>query len=433
MQGLLLCHVDTLHKALIVNVIRVYSYEIGRRPLSVQNLEQRRVAFLGEATMDIPTTKKHDRYHTDCIASSNESPKPDVIRARVPGPTKDASFKGSFGKWLSRFSTEKPLLERRSKQVVPQDDPKTRCHTLSDDEWKYLLEVVKEWNFAVEDLVLDELLGVGTFGTTYKGICKGRVCAVKKIRVTSDSMRQFVREVQALSAVQDPNVVGFKGVVVNQGLQACWIIQEYMAGGTLNDVIRKNKCAALAKKSVSKKLQILRDVAKGMAALQATTLHRDLKPSNIFLDEMMTAKIGDLGLAKKLLSGDMTGETGTYLYMAPEVIMHSSYGNSADVWSWGATVVEVMTCKFPYQDRLLTPIQIATEVMQHKMRPELPQQVTIPKLRDLLDRCCAFDPSKRPKFTEIVLDMDEIIEQQIEEETSKSLDRSWSISNLFEI
>lgn len=383
--------------------------------------------------MDIPT-KKHDGYRTNCIASSNDdSSAPGVIHVQVKGPTKDASFKESFGKWLSRFSTEKPLLERRSKQVVPQDDPKTRCHTLSDDDWEYLREVVKEWNFAVEDLVIEELLGVGTFGTTYKGTCKGSVCAVKKIRVTSDSMRQFVREVEALSAVQDPNVVGFKGVVVNQELQACWIIQEYMAGGTLNDVIRKNGCVVLAKKSVSKKLQILRDVAKGMAALQATTLHRDLKPSNIFLDEMMTAKIGDLGLAKKLLSGDMTGETGTYLYMAPEVIMHSSYGNSADVWSWGATVVEVMTCKFPYQDRLLTPIQIATEVMQHKMRPELPQHVTIPKLKDLLDRCCAFDPSKRPTFSEIAADMDVIIEQQIEEETSQSLNRSWSISNLFEI
>ena len=375
--------------------------------------------------MEVSSSKRNGSV-TPVVEKERSKKKNTVVHVDVAAPTKDRSFVETIGKWLFRKSGGgKPL-----KTTVPVDDAKTRC-SLTDDEWKHLSKVVKVWLVDLEELVIEELVGVGTFGTTFRGILRGEMCAVKKVRVTSDSFKQFVREVEALSAIDDANVVGFKGVVVNQELNACWIIQEFMSGGNLNDAIRKNY--TLSKKATSKKLQILRDVAKGMAALQPATLHRDLKPSNIFLDETMTAKIGDLGLAKKLLSGEMTGETGTYLYMAPEVILHCSYNNTADVWSWGATMVEVLTCKFPYQDRLLTPIQIATEVMKHKMRPELPESHSTPALRDLLDRCCSFDPKKRPMFGDIVTEMDAIIEQQIQEETAQSLDRSWSISNLFEI
>lgn len=352
-----------------------------------------------------------------------------MVRVDVPPPKKDGSFVETIGKLFPRLSRKSGGKTSRTASKV--EDPKI-CSELSNDEWKSLCKVVASWNIAVEDLEIEALLGVGTFGTTFKAKLKDEACAVKKLRVTSDSLKQFIREVEALSTVRDPNVVGFKGVVVNRELHACWIIQEYMSGGTLNDAIRVKN--TLVRKSTSKRLQILRDVAKGMAALQPTTLHRDLKPSNIFLDDKMTAKIGDLGLAKTLMSGEMTGETGTYLYMAPEVILHCSYNNSADVWSWGATMVEVLTCKFPYQDKLLTPIQIATEVMKHKMRPELPESMNLsPALRDLLQRCCDFDPKKRPMFSEIVTEMDAIIGQQIQEETAQSLDRSWGISNLFEI
>lgn len=383
----------------------------------------------------------------DCVGKSEKDGRAShrcVVKVDLPGPTMDGggfSFK-SIGRWLARKSASaSPRATRPSscsttttttKARTIREDPRTRCQ-LTDQEWNNVAKSVEAWCIDVDTLVIEELLGIGTFGVTYKGRLDGELCAVKKLRVTSDTMKQFVREVEALSSVQDPNVVSFKGTVVNQRLNACWIVQEYMSGGTLNDAIRKNGCNLLAKKSISKRLELLSDVAKGMAALQSTLLHRDLKPSNIFLDEMMRAKIGDLGLAKKLMSGDMTGETGTYLYMAPEVILHCSYGNSADVWSWGATLVEVLTCKFPYQDRLLTPLQIATEVMKHKMRPELPDGLGMPKLRALLDACCSFDPTARPSFADIVTSMEEIIEDQIHAEKLQHLNRSWSITNLFEI
>lgn len=63
-----------------------------------------------------------------------------------------------------------------------------------------------------------------------------------------------------------------------------------------------------------------------MCALEGSRpaiLHRDLKPTNVYLDGGGACRVGDFGLARRLLAesrADLTGETGTYLYMAPEVM-----------------------------------------------------------------------------------------------------------------
>jgi serine/threonine protein kinase len=65
-------------------------------------------------------------------------------------------------------------------------------------------------------------------------------------------------------------------------------------------------------------------VASALAALEShrpQLLHRDVKPSNIFLDGSGAARLGDWGLARALPTqrATLTGETGTYLYMSPEM------------------------------------------------------------------------------------------------------------------
>ena len=74
-------------------------------------------------------------------------------------------------------------------------------------------------------------------------------------------------------------------------------------------------------RSLSERLKMATDVARGMQALEEHTpqiLHRDLKPSNVFIDATGTAKIADFGLARILTPAAMvslTGETGSYLWM----------------------------------------------------------------------------------------------------------------------
>jgi serine/threonine protein kinase len=110
-------------------------------------------------------------------------------------------------------------------------------------------------------------------------------------------------------------------------------------------------------------IRIASDVSKGMNYLhQINIVHRDLKTANLLMDDQVV-KVADFGVARvKDQSGVMTAETGTYRWMAPEVIEHLPYDHRADVFSFGIVLWELLTGKLPYED--MTPLQAAVAVVQ---------------------------------------------------------------------
>ena len=95
----------------------------------------------------------------------------------------------------------------------------------------------------------------------------------------------------------------------------------------------------------------------------------------------------------------MTAETGTYRWMAPEVIEHKPYDHKADVFSFGIMMWELLTGKLPYES--LTPVQAAIGVLKTGLRPTIPRN-THPKLAALLEKCWQKHPILRPDFSEIL-------------------------------
>lgn len=70
-----------------------------------------------------------------------------------------------------------------------------------------------------------------------------------------------------------------------------------------------------------------------------------------------------MGLARWLTPesmGVLTGETGTYLYMSPEMIRHELYNSRTDVYSWGVLLVELISQRIPYEDQHLNPLQVCS-------------------------------------------------------------------------
>ncbi|KOM45268.1 hypothetical protein LR48_Vigan06g057400 [Vigna angularis] len=113
----------------------------------------------------------------------------------------------------------------------------------------------------------------------------------------------------------------------------------------------------------------------------------------------------------------MTAETGTYRWMAPEVIEHKPYDQKADVFSFGIALWELLTGELPYS--CLTPLQAAVGVVQKGLRPTIPK-TTHPRLSELLQRCWQQDPTLRPDFSEII----EILQHIAKESNNDHKDKS---------
>ncbi|XP_050259502.1 serine/threonine-protein kinase STY46-like isoform X9 [Quercus robur] len=263
------------------------------------------------------------------------------------------------------------------------------------------------WEIDPNHLTFGNKIASGSYGDLYKGTYCSQEVAIKVLkpeRVNSDMQREFAQEVFIMRKVRHKNVVQFIGACTKP--PSLCIITEYMSGGSVYDFLHKQKGVF----KLPALIRVAIDVSKGMDYLHKNNIiHRDLKAANLLMDENEVVKVADFGVARvKTQSGVMTAETGTYRWMAPEVIEHKPYDHKADVFSFAIVLWELLTGKLPYE--YLTPLQAAVGVVQKGLRPIIPKH-THPKLAELLEKCWQQDPALRPDFSEII----EILQQTAKE------------------
>ncbi|GAB2282891.1 Serine/threonine-protein kinase sty17 [Dionaea muscipula] len=244
----------------------------------------------------------------------------------------------------------------------------------------------------------------GTCGDLYYGTYGDQEVAIKILkpeRVNTDLLKEFFQELNIMRKIQHKNVVQFIGACT-QPPTLC-IVTEFMPRGNVFDFIHKQRGAFKLPSLVRAAI----DVSQGMEYLhQNHIVHRDLKTANLLMNEDEVIKITDFGIARvQAQTGIMTSETGTYRWMAPEVIEHKPYDHKADVFSFGVVLWELLTGELPYAH--LTPLQAAVGVVQKGLRPAIPND-THPKLAALVNKCWHQDPAVRPNFSEIIKILQEI-------------------------
>lgn len=265
-------------------------------------------------------------------------------------------------------------------------------------------EVGDDWELDGNLLKFEHKVASGSFGDLFKGTYCGQDVAIKLLKHEHSSCqleREFSQEVYIMRKVRHKNVVQFIGAC-SKASRFC-IVTEFMAGGSLYDYLhRKNHIFKMPML-----LRVALDIAKGMDYLhQNNIIHRDLKAANLLLDENEVVKVADFGVARfESQSGAMTAETGTYRWMAPEVISHLPYGHKADIFSFGIVLWELLTGKLPYES--MNPVQAAVGVRQG-LRPQIPEQ-TPAELSALIERCWQDNPSKRPDFCDISVILQDLL------------------------
>ncbi|KAJ3672367.1 hypothetical protein LUZ60_007088 [Juncus effusus] len=285
-----------------------------------------------------------------------------------------------------------------SPELDKSDECDDNAQLVSTDRIKVPTDETSEWEIDAKKLVFGNKFAAGTYGDLYRGSFYGQDVAIKVIkhdRLNESMKKEFDQEVSIMKKVRHKNVVQFLGACTKP--PRFFIVTEFMSGGSLYDYLHKHK-GALKPQFL---LKISLDIAKGMDYLhQHKIIHRDLKTANLLIDENEVVKVADFGVAKVINSpGIMTAETGTYRWMAPEVIEHKAYNHKADVFSFGVVLWELLTAKIPYE--YLTPLQAAIGVVQKAIRPTIPKG-TNPKFAEIMEKCWQQDPCKRPDFATVV-------------------------------
>ncbi|KAL1823515.1 hypothetical protein ACET3Z_010293 [Daucus carota] len=276
---------------------------------------------------------------------------------------------------------------------------------------------------ATKSFKSDTVLGVGGFGTVYKGWVDENT--LEPCKAGSGIMVAVIRsEVKFLRTLCHPNLVKLLGYCGED--QELVLVYEFMQKGSLeNHLFRRSSATEIL--SWDKRLKIAIGAARGLEFLHSSEkkiIYRDFKASNILLDMDYNPKISDFGLAKSGPSGGDSHVTtrimGTYGYAAPEYVATGHLYVKSDVYGFGVVLLEMLTglrvvdMKRPSskhnlidwaKPRLLHKRKLKT-MMDARIQGQYSTKAAV-QAAQLTLQCLEIEPRNRPSMKEVV----EVLEQ----------------------
>lgn len=255
-----------------------------------------------------------------------------------------------------------------------------------------------------------ERIGEGTFGKVYKGLnsVTGELFALKEIEIRScpnaDQMKQvqkFGEEIALMRNLSHKHIVRYKGS--HRTDKYFYIFMEYVPGGSIASMLKQFDAFS------EDLIRIFtRQIVEGVRYLHSMgIIHRDIKGANVLVTEQGVPKLADFGCSKQLpqihttsLEESLRSIRGSIPWMAPEVVKQTGHGFKADIWSIGATVIEMATAQHPWPtstNSLSAMYAIATA----RSPPPLPGHLSREAIA-FLERCFCIDPHERATAEELL-------------------------------
>jgi serine/threonine protein kinase len=268
------------------------------------------------------------------------------------------------------------------------------------------------------------------------------------VEIKADAVYDLACEAKYLASLTHPNIVKLRGTVGIPGSPGFMLILDRLTL-TLEEKINqwrldqrkfrgvlgifRRDVAGLADVYMQR-LVVLFDISRAMRYLhKKRILYRDIKADNIGFNVRGDVRIFDFGLAKELKAKDLvkkpdgyesTGLTGSRRYMAPEVVRCLPYGFSADVYSFGILAWQVVALQTPFAD--YDADMHFDRVVTKGRRPNRFALHVLPKLLErMVEDCWSADPSERPTFRQICIQIQsELLGMKEGKSSSSVIDRS---------
>jgi hypothetical protein len=251
-------------------------------------------------------------------------------------------------------------------------------------------------------IIIKSRLGRGGSGVVNMGVWRHIEVAVKEFTNQDIQTTDFIRESEIHAKLRHPNVVQLLAICLPPHMCT---ISEYMAKGSLSDVIQQKPTAFTWKR----KLQCLHDIAKGMDYLhKSKIIHRDLKSQNCLVDKNWNCKIADFGTSKLVSDVNQTATAyvpRTAQWTAPEVILRGEYSEKSDVYSYAVIMWECLTGEIPYDGMFAFAVEDSTVKGSRLAIPEGCDEW----FANLMTQCWSADPNERPNFETI----NPLVEKQV--------------------
>ncbi|XP_075479786.1 putative inactive receptor kinase At1g48480 [Primulina tabacum] len=192
-----------------------------------------------------------------------------------------------------------------------------------------------------------EVLGKGTFGTSYKAVLEvGTAMAVKRLKDVTTSEKEFKERIDGVGAMEHDNLVPLRAYYYSR--EEKLLVYDFMQMGSLSALLHGNKGAGRTPLNWEARSSIALGAARAIEYIHfqgPNVSHGNIKSSNILLTKSCEPRVSDYGLNH--LVGPSSSPTRTTGYRAPEVTDPRKVSQKADVYGFGVLLLELLTGKAP--------------------------------------------------------------------------------------